>query len=90
MLRRDRQIRMQIHQLGDACLFAVSFWLAYELRANEWIIDYFHLAPIDTFTTYFWFYLVLIPAAPLILEVQGFYGRPVICPRRATLWPLFK
>ncbi len=90
MLRRDRQIRMQIHQLVDACLFAVSFWLAYELRANERIIEYFNLAPIDTFTTYFWFYLVLIPAAPLILEVQGFYGRPVICPRRATLWPLFK
>jgi exopolysaccharide biosynthesis polyprenyl glycosylphosphotransferase len=90
MLRRDRQIRMQIHQLVDACLFAVSFWLAYELRANEGIIEFFNLAPIDSFNTYFWFYLVLIPAAPLILEVQGFYDRPVICPRRATFWPLFK
>jgi hypothetical protein len=29
MLRRDRLIRMQIHQLLDACIFAVSFWLAY-------------------------------------------------------------
>jgi len=90
MLRRDRQIRMQIHQLMDACLFALSFWLAYELRANEAIIEYFNLAPVDSFATYFWFYLLLIPGAPLVLEVQGFYDRPVICPRRATLWPLFK
>jgi len=90
MLRRDRQIRMQIHQLVDACLFAVSFWLAYELRANETVMVLLKLPPIDAFATYFWFYLVLIPAAPLILEAQGFYDRPMICPRRATLWPLFK
>jgi exopolysaccharide biosynthesis polyprenyl glycosylphosphotransferase len=32
----------------------------------------------------------LIPAAPLILESQGFYNRPVLCPRRGILWPLFK
>jgi exopolysaccharide biosynthesis polyprenyl glycosylphosphotransferase len=74
----------------DACLFAVSFWLAYDLRANETIIAQLDLPPIDPFATYFWFYLVLIPAAPLILEAQGFYNRPVICLRRATLWPLFK
>ncbi len=43
MLRRDRQIRMQIHQLMDACLFALGFWLAYTLRANPDIIDLFGL-----------------------------------------------
>jgi exopolysaccharide biosynthesis polyprenyl glycosylphosphotransferase len=32
----------------------------------------------------------LIPAAPLILETQGFYNHPVLCPRRDVLWPLFK
>src|SRR6266550_4270026 len=90
MLRRDRQIRMQIHQLMDACLFALSFWLAYELRANEIVLEFFALPPIEPFASYFWFYLVLIPAAPLILEAQGFYDRPVICPRRATIWALFK
>src|SRR6266576_2506149 len=90
MLRRDRQIRMQIHQLMDACLFALSFWLAYELRANEAAIEYLDLPHIESFTSYFWFYLILIPAAPLILEVQGFYDRPGICPRRATVWALFK
>jgi hypothetical protein len=71
MLRRDRQIRMQIHQLMDACLFAIGFWLAYVLRANENIIDLFGLrewtAPFETYVP---LYLVLIPAAPLILEGQ--------------------
>ena len=37
MLRRDRQIQTQIHQLADACLVALSFWLAYLLRANATI-----------------------------------------------------
>jgi len=90
MLRRDRQIRMQIHQLMDACLFAVSFWLAYELRANEAVIEHLDLLPIESFTAYSWFFVILIPAAPLILEAQGFYDRPVISPRRATIWALFK
>ena len=92
MLRRDRQIRTQIHQLADACLFAVSFWLAYTLRTNPQIIAWLNLDPIppDIFGNVAWLYFVLIPAAPLILESQGFYNRPVLCPRRGILWPLFK
>ena len=34
MLRRHRQIKMQIQQVLDACLFGASFWLAWILRAN--------------------------------------------------------
>jgi exopolysaccharide biosynthesis polyprenyl glycosylphosphotransferase len=91
MLRRDRQIRMQIHQLMDACLFAFGFWLAYELRANPTIVDLFDLLAWTTpFETYVPLYLVLIPAAPLILEAQGFYSRPLFCSRSATAWMLFK
>jgi exopolysaccharide biosynthesis polyprenyl glycosylphosphotransferase len=90
MLRRHRQIRTQIHQLMDACLFAVSFWLAYVLRSNPYITSAFQLPPVGEFESFVWLYLVLIPAAPLILEAQGFYNRPLLCPRRATLWPLFK
>lgn len=91
MLRRDRQIRMQIHQLVDVLLFAVSFWLAFELRTSAWVIETFGLIAFDDpFIKYFWFYLALIVVSPLILESQGFYDRPMICPRGATLWPLFK
>ena len=43
MLRRDRQIRTQIHQLVDGALFALSFWAAYVLRANPQIIAWLKL-----------------------------------------------
>jgi exopolysaccharide biosynthesis polyprenyl glycosylphosphotransferase len=92
MLRRDRQIRTQIHQLADACLFALSFWLACALRSNPQIMAWLNLDPIspEIFNSVVWLYLPLIVAAPLILESQGFYSRPILCPRRDVLWPLFK
>lgn len=90
MLRRHRQIRMQIHQLMDACLFAVSFWVAYQLRASEALIEKFNLDPIAPFENFLWFYLVLIPVAPLVLEAQGFYNRHALSPRWVIAWPLFK
>jgi exopolysaccharide biosynthesis polyprenyl glycosylphosphotransferase len=91
MLRRDRQIRMQIHQLMDAGLFAFGFWLAYALRGNQTIIDLFSLKEWTTpFENYVSLYLVLVPAAPLILEGQGFYVRPMLCSRTTTAWILFK
>jgi exopolysaccharide biosynthesis polyprenyl glycosylphosphotransferase len=91
MLRRDRQIRMQVHQLMDACIFAVSFWLAYQLRADPRIIEAFGMPPIDIpFKGFAWLLVILIPAAPLILEAQGFYERALLCPRVTTAWQLFK
>src|ERR1017187_7443124 len=94
MLRRDRQIRTQIHQLADACLFAASFWIAYALRTNPQIIAWLNLPPIpdETFDAekLLWLWVALIPAAPLILESQGFYNHSALCPRGAIMWPLFK
>lgn len=90
MLRRDRQMRMQVYQLIDACIFAVSFWLAYELRASDFVTGTLGQAAIAPFEEFFWHYLVLIPVSPLVLEAQGFYDRPLIAPRRHTLMPLLK
>jgi exopolysaccharide biosynthesis polyprenyl glycosylphosphotransferase len=90
MLKRDRQIRTVIHQLVDACLFAVAFWLSYALRSNPHIITWLKLEPASPFENFAWLYLVLIPTAPLILESQGFYNHPPLCSRGAILWRLFK
>ena len=92
MLRRDRQIRTQIHQVADACLFAGSLWIAYALRNNPQIITWLDLDPIpaDVLGSVVWLYFILIVAAPLILESQGFYDRPALGPRRDIFWPLFK
>jgi exopolysaccharide biosynthesis polyprenyl glycosylphosphotransferase len=81
---------MQIHQLMDACLFALAFWLAYVIRSDPNVIEVLGLNPVNKFDDYVWLYLILIPAAPLILEMQGFYNRPTFCSRRTTAWLLFK
>lgn len=84
-------MRMQLHQLMDACIFAASFWLAYQFRSSEAYIVWFNSYPITVpFESFFWFYLASIPISPLVLESQGFYNRPVTSLRQATLWPLFK
>jgi exopolysaccharide biosynthesis polyprenyl glycosylphosphotransferase len=94
MLRRDRQIRIQIHQLVDACLFGVSFWLAYALRLDSDFAAWLHLPGITNETLdaqkLIWLYAAIIPAGPLLLESQNFYNRPLFCPRWSIIWPLFK
>jgi hypothetical protein len=76
---------MQLHQLMDACLFALSFWLAYEARSMGFIVARFGgAAPFEEFV---WFYLVLIPAAPLVLETQGFYHGRCWTARTVALAP---
>jgi exopolysaccharide biosynthesis polyprenyl glycosylphosphotransferase len=94
MLRRDRQIRTQLHQLADACIFALSFWVAYALRTDPLIVAWFHLPAISNESLdsekLIWLYVALFPSAPLILESQNFYNRPAFASRWATFWPLLK
>ena len=91
MLRRDRQLRTQIHQLKDAALFALALWLSHLIRYNlpsEFLGWKFE--PIAAFDSFVWLYLIIIPGVPLVLESQGFYQRPLFAPRRETAWLLFK
>jgi exopolysaccharide biosynthesis polyprenyl glycosylphosphotransferase len=92
MLQRDRQIRTQISQFADAFLVAVSFWLAFVLRADPQISAWLRLDPIsgDTLNQDAKLIPVAMIAAAFLLESQGFYSLPVLCPRRLILWPLFK
>jgi exopolysaccharide biosynthesis polyprenyl glycosylphosphotransferase len=94
MLQRDRHFRTQIHQLTDACVFAASFWLAYFLRGNEALSASIGLDPTikpgGAFASVVWLYFALVPAAPLVLESQGFYNRPMLGSRAAMFWPLLK
>ena len=75
----------------DACIFAVSFWLAYEFRTSDTVQEIVGWPKfLPQFEVFFWHYLVLIPVSPLVLEAQGFYDRPIIAARRHTLFSLFK
>ena len=92
MLQRDRHFRTQLHQLTDACVFTASFWLAYVLRGNEALSALLGLEAIGpgAFASVAWLYFALVPAAPLVLESQGFYNRPMLGARTAMFWPLLK
>ncbi len=90
MLGRQRQIRTQIQRLLDTLLFAGSFYLAHLLR-TYWKFEVFGgAADIQPFDRYVWLLLIIIPAGPLFLHVQGFYERPVFSSRRLTAWILIK
>jgi exopolysaccharide biosynthesis polyprenyl glycosylphosphotransferase len=103
MLQRDRQIRTQVQQIADTCLFAASFWLAYALRSNHafthFLADYvgaylpfFQLEPVQLsdFDELMKYYFALVPATPLVLESQGFYNRALVGSRAALFWPLLR
>ena len=90
MLRKHRQMRMKVHEMLDACIFASSFLLAYTLRADPDVTNFLGLDPVEApLLAYSWVFL-LIPACALILEAQGFYNRPLLCSRWTTAWRLFK
>ena len=89
MLRRDQQIRTQIHQLVDGCVFLVSFLAAYLLRSDPLIIQSLNLPPSTSFDDFAKLFF-LTPCAALILEWQGFYNRPPLSPRSAIFWPLLQ
>jgi exopolysaccharide biosynthesis polyprenyl glycosylphosphotransferase len=92
MLWRDRQIRTQIYQFVDGGLFALGLWLGWLIRFH-WnsipILGLYHVYNIRDFgVDYFWLFLVVIPAAPLVLERQGYYETSIFSPRRVVMWQL--
>jgi exopolysaccharide biosynthesis polyprenyl glycosylphosphotransferase len=91
MLRRQRQIRTQFQKLVDALLFAVSFWLAHVIRSDNPTLATFGGTPeIKEFWDYLWLVVVIMLVTPFLLEIQGFYNRPLIPSRRRIVWQLFK
>ena len=90
MLRREQQIRTQLHQLADACIFGGCFFIAYVLRASQQVVEWLGPPPSTEFGDFAKLLFVLLPGAPLILEWQGFYDRPPLSPRGKILWPLLK
>ncbi len=89
MLTRDRQLRTQIYQAKDAALFALGLLLAHWFRRQlNW--EFLEGHPVEEFREFAWLYVIIFPGVPLILEIQGFYQRQLLCPRWETAWLLFK
>ncbi len=95
MLRRDQQLRIQLYQLKDAAVFMLALWLAHYMRTEwTWFVNIWERLlgpkPVEPFIQFAWLYLVIPLAAPLTLESQGFYKRPLLASRRVTIWILLK
>ncbi|MGZ8938585.1 MAG: sugar transferase, partial [Limisphaerales bacterium] len=91
MLRRQKEIRVQVQKLLDGSLFALALWLAHYLRANFLKFEIFGgTADIESFDQWVWLFLMIIPIAPLLLETQGFYNRPLVARRRTNFWQISK
>lgn len=87
-----------MQKLIDAGLFGFSFWLAHMLRsADIWHYPVLKSAlavlgatpEIRPFTDYAWMLAIILPLSPFLLDIQGFYNRPLIPSRRRTAWQLF-
>jgi len=91
MLRRQKQIRTQVQKLLDGGLFGLALWLAHYIRQNYLRVEFMGgTKDIPDFDQFLWLFLIIIPVAPLVLEAQGFYDRPLITRRRSTIWALVK
>jgi exopolysaccharide biosynthesis polyprenyl glycosylphosphotransferase len=82
MLLRQRQLQTKIHALADAALFGAMFWLAHFVRSLPQLDKQSMIGP---FAQYQWLLLVVVPLTPPLLELQGFYRRPLLASRRQTL-----
>ncbi len=74
----------------DAGLFGVSFYLAHALR-QRWPFELFGgTREIFDFSYYFWLFVVIVPLAPLVLRLSGFYRRPWLPSRWQTAGVLLR
>jgi exopolysaccharide biosynthesis polyprenyl glycosylphosphotransferase len=87
MLRRQRQIRTKLQKPLDAALFGGAFLIAHWLRTFPALDPH---GQIQNFPFYAWLLWVIVPLAPPILELQGFYQRALFHSRQQTLFQLAK
>lgn len=90
MLGQYRQLRRQLSQLKDGALFCLALWVAYFIRGHGLQNAFPSAQVIEPFHEFIWLWLIIFPGAPLILDIQGFYKRPLVASRGETLWMLLK
>ncbi len=99
MPSKQRDLVIQFSQITDALVIALVFWLAHAFRMELAFrfpagvnLGRFHwdFSLIADFRYYKWYYLVILPVYPILLDANGIYTRPALQRRRETLWMLIK
>lgn len=73
---RKKEVHLQLHQVFDAAMLVGVLWLCHLGRywAPMWIEDVPRIAPFDDLL---WLIVVIMPFAPLILDLNGYYQFPL-------------
>jgi len=79
MIARKREIRLQLNQLVDAVLLGVVFWCCHALRYYKLIV-WDTVPEISSFNYFIWMLAVIMPFAPFLLELEGFYATSLAKP----------
>jgi exopolysaccharide biosynthesis polyprenyl glycosylphosphotransferase len=87
MLRRRRQIATKVNKVVDAALFGVAFWLTHFLRSRDFLDPQ---NQIQDFDAYAWLLFVVVPLTPPLLEIHGYYQRPILGSRGQSVFTLAK
>lgn len=76
MLDRKQELNLQFQEILDGILLVFVFWCAHVVRyfgATTFFFD----RQVPPFEDFRWMLFVIMPFAPIILELQGFYHRPL-------------
>lgn len=90
MLQREKQLRAKFLKLLDGGIFAISLFVAHLVRSNIPIAIFGGTPEIETFDSFLWLFFVTILATPFVLELQGFYNRPLRASRKLVVWQIFQ
>lgn len=82
MLARKEEISLQLNQIIDSMILALTFWLSWWFRYHlpEW--NFFGGKPLTSveikeFGYFLWVMAIVVPFTPLVLEYLGFYFDPL-------------
>jgi exopolysaccharide biosynthesis polyprenyl glycosylphosphotransferase len=72
MIGRKQELNLQKLQITDGALLVIAFWASHVIRLS--LPKWFDSVPeIPNFNEFRWVIVILIPFAPIILEMHGFY-----------------
>lgn len=71
MSPQNYELNLQLRQFIDASVLVIALWLSHLLRFS--LNGVLGLTTIPDFSQFIWLILILLPFAPLVLELHGFY-----------------
>lgn len=75
-MNRKQEFSKDLSLVADGLLLGACLWISYQLRTSG-IIVFDGFLEIPPFSHSYWMMGVIIPIAPLLLDLQGFYDNPL-------------